>query len=159
MQPGMAGISGLGQGMGEQKSLAEQQQGAVDTAASAYGPPDEFMSGGQMYQSGGMMQDHNGMMIMVIEAQPLETTLADLQGMASPGNWGHLDQNQDTMRKNNNLMGRVHRGPKHDGSAMISGSEKGGPRPAASPRKKTFRNGGRLYLNPLNKRSLTLSIL
>jgi hypothetical protein len=125
-------------------------------------PNAAFMAqhgGRAYYEHGGMMQDANGMMIMVIEAAPLETTLADLQGMANPYNWGTMEEGEDTMRHNTNLMGRVHRGPKHDGSAMISGSEKGGPRPAMSPRKKTFRMGGRMYTSNLYKRSLTLSIV
>ena len=56
----------------------------------------------------------------------------------------------------------MHRKPALDPTPVISGSERGGPRPEARPgkRKKSYREGGRLYYgSPLNKRSLTLSVI
>ena len=92
-------------------------------------------------------------LVAMVESNRMPNTLADMQSLVNP-TWGTLNE-VDTLRRTSVNMGREHRGPKHDSSSPVSMSERKGPK----PKKKSFRNGGRMYYGlSLTRRSLTLAI-
>jgi len=147
----MADQSAIGQGTGYQNMA--QPGGMMQTNIQG------FQNGGEYYE-----EEPMGIHDMYAEAKSfvdyfeqgykMPNTLADMQASANAKNWGHLST-ENGLRRNSNLMGRLHRGSSLDPSPVTSPSERGGPTPA---KRKGYVMGGRLYASTLNRKSLTLSI-